>query len=274
MATKKTQNPPAEKVRSVIDRIAPISEVETPMSALLYGRSGTGKTAMSATFPKPLLVLDVREKGTETIANVPGIHLASVDKWSEMDEVYYHLKENPTKYQTVVIDQISQLQDLAMEQARKDDNLEDTDLLPRRVWGQISGMLKNTLFAYRDLVNDGINIVFIAHERANDTEDSVEDQIDPSIGPRLMPSVASSINGAVSVIGNTFIRERFVGDGKEKTRLVEYCLRIGPHAYYTTKIRRPREADAPPDVLVNPTYDKILALSRGASIVRRKVRKE
>lgn len=273
MATKRVTNPSETRV-SVIDRIAPIGDVDTPMSALLYGRSGTGKTAMAATFPKPLLVLDVREKGTETIANVPGIHLASVDKWSEMDEVYYYLKENPTKYKTIVIDQISQLQDLAMEQARRDDNLEATDLLPRRVWGAISGMLKNTLFAYRDLVNYGINVVFIAHERTNDADESVEDQIDPSIGPRLMPSVASSINGAVSVIGNTFIREKFIGEGKDKTRLVEYCLRIGPHAYYTTKVRRPREADPPPDVLVNPSYDKLLAISRGESIAKRKMKKE
>jgi len=266
MATKKSPS----NAPSILSKIAPVTELVSMIAAMFYGRSGTGKTTLASTFPKPALVIDVREKGTESIAQVEGIDVVSIEKWSEFEDLYWYLEGGKTKYKTVIIDQVSSLQDLAMAKARADDNLEDAELLPRRIWGQISGMMKTWLFNYRDLIDKGINIVFIAHERTNDSDDSVEDQIDPSIGPRLMPSVASSINGAVSYIGNTFIREKFVGDGKEKTRLVEYCLRIGPHAYYTTKVRKPKDAEDTPDVLVNPTYEKILAISRGESLKRKK----
>lgn len=274
MATKKSikqtelADPP-----SIVESIAPVGDLSHAMSALFYGRSGTGKTTLAATFPKPILVIDVREKGTESIAQVKEVDVVSIEKWSQFEELYWYLESGKSKYSTVVIDAVSGLQELAMAQVRKEENLEDADLLPRRVWGQISGMMKTWLFSYRDLIAKDINVVFNAHDRTNEAEEGVEDQIDPSIGPRLMPSVAAAVNGAVSYIGNTFIRERYVGDGKDKTRVVDYCLRIGPHSFYITKARRPKEAEAAPDVLINPTYEKILAISRGESVVKRK-RKE
>jgi hypothetical protein len=76
-----------------------------------------------------------------------------------------------------------------------------------------------------------------------------------------MSSVASFVNGAVSVIGNTFIREDH--NKKAKTTNYKYCMRVGPHAYYATKIRRPVSAGPPPSVLVNPTFDKIFTLTAG-----------
>jgi hypothetical protein len=90
-----------------------------------------------------------------------------------------------------------------------------------------------------------------------------------------MPSVASFLNGAVKIIGNTYIRERHEIKDKRKVRSVEYGMRLGPHAYYTTKVRSPVGV-AVPDAIVDPTYEKLLAIMRGdysetpASTVRKK----
>ena len=45
-------------------------------------------------------------------------------------------------------------------------------------------------------------------------------------------------------------------------RGVEYCLRTEPHDVYMTKFRRPGGKDLP-EVIVNPTYDKVKALIDG-----------
>lgn len=247
---------------SIEAKIQPVHELPAYFSILVYGRSGTGKTAFASTFPKPLLLLDVNEKGTDTIAKVPGIDVIQIEAWSEIEEVYWYLKSGKSKYSTVVIDQITQMQDLAMSQVKADSSKEETDLLSRREWGQISGLMKQWLFSYRDLIDSELYVVFVAHERTTDGNDSVEDQIDPTIGARLMPSLASAVNGAVSAIGNTFIREEYSGQGKDRERAVKYCMRIGPHAYYTTKIRRPIDFVAP-EFIVNPTFDRITQIIRG-----------
>ena len=252
---------------ALLDRIKPASEHESFLSGLVYGRSGTGKTAFAGSWPKPAILLDIREKGTETIANIDGIEVLRIERWEEFEQMYWYLVSGEDKYKTVIIDQISNLQQMAMEKVRRDDNLSDSDVFSKRNWGQVSGMLQTWLFNYRDLVDREKHVLFIAHEKTIANDDAVEEQLDPNIGARLMPSVVGSINGAVSVIGNTFIRETFVGE--EQARVVQYCMRLGPHAYYTTKIRQPPESETI-DVMVNPTFEKIRAIMRGEGVKKGK----
>jgi hypothetical protein len=80
-----------------------------------------------------------------------------------------------------------------------------------------------------------------------------------------MPSVASLLTGAVKVVGHTFVREvveKSKSLGKKPKRKMQYCLRIGPHGYYTTKIRSPK-ASPVPDYLVDPTFEDILEVVKG-----------
>lgn len=264
--------------RDIGDRIKDLSEMPDYSSILLYGESGTGKTALSGTFPKPMLVLDIAEKGTKTIKQIPGIKGLLINDWDDLEDVYWYLYEGKGKgkFKTVCLDQVSQLQDLAIAKVRADRGMKESEPMSQRLWGNASGLLKTWLQNFRNLQDQGMHVVFIAHQRTfggGDEED--ENQIDPSIGARLMPSVSSFLNGAVSVIGNTFIRERFIGKGKDRERKVEYCLRIGPHAVYRSKIRRPPSAGLLPDVIVNPTFEKLEKVSRGESlsVKPKKVRK-
>ena len=265
---RKSNNTEFDDIRA---KIAPIADRPDNFSILVYGRSGTGKTALASTFPKPMLLLDIREKGTATIAKVPGIDVISIDAWSELEQTFWYLKSGESKYKTVVIDQVTQMQDVAMSAVRAETDRGENDLLHKKDWGQISGMMKTWIENYRNLVEDGFHVVFLAHERASTNDDSIEDQIDPSIGARLMPSLAAYVNGAVDAIGNTFIREEYTGQGKEKERVVKYCLRIGPHAYYATKIRRPPDFVAP-EFIENPTYEKIARITRGEKSQPKKVK--
>lgn len=260
---------------SVVDRIMPLSEMPDYSSTLLYGEGGTGKTALSATWPKPMLVLDIKERGTKTIKKVPGIQGVLITDWDEIEEMYWYLKDGKGagKFKSISLDQVTEMQDRAIHKVRSEKNMKVGDKTSFKFWGDVSGLMKTWLGNFRDLQDDGTHVIFVAHQRTFGGEGEDEDnQIDPSVGARLMPSVASYLNGAVSTIGNTFIRERLVKEGNKKIRKVDYCLRVGPHAVYRSKIRRPPTAGMLPDIIVNPTFEKLEAVSRGEELSKPKIR--
>lgn len=259
------------KKAGIAGRIAKLEDVVMPVTMLAYGKAGTGKTVFGSTWPKPLLLIDIKEKGHESIRDVPGIDLIQIESWEEIDEVYKDVLWGHDKYKSVVLDQLTAMQALGMSYLREKKRMKPDDAFSQRGWGQLSGMMQQTIQDYRELYNEGYHILFNAHERIREPSEEDDDRLAPSVGSNLMQSVASFANGAVSVIGNTFIQEKV--DKKEKTREVQYCMRIGPHAYYAAKLRRPVSAGPTPDMIVNPTFEKIMRLTKGESMSSKKVKR-
>lgn len=274
MALRKKKRKAPAREASVLDKIQPVSELETNLVMLIYGRSGTGKTAFGATFPKPILFIDTNERGTETIKGEEDVDVVRIEEWSEMEEMYWALKERRTdvEYASIVIDQITNLQDICMREIYRRMRKGTDELFTQKMWGQLSGMLKQAISDWRELTDD-YNLLFIAHERVFEGGDDEEEAIEPSIGARVMPSVGSFIDGAVDAIGSTYIKERWETEDKEEVRHVDYCMRLGPHAFYSTKIRRPVSAGPIPEFIVDATFDKIKALIAGEEPKRKRRRK-
>lgn len=244
-------------------------ENKMPIKVVLYGKPGTGKTTLASTFPKPALLLDISEMGYVGVKRTKGLDIIRVKSVEEMEIIYWHLKENRDGFKTVIIDTVSGLQDLVLEKQRIDkkskvdkDRYGEWGTLTKKDWGEISSKLKSILLDFRDL---DMNVIFISHERVfNVEEDDLAEGIEPSVGPRIMPSVASTLNAAVDVIANTFIREKV--DKEKKTSTMQYCLRVGPHSYYITKIRRPLGCQSE-DILVDASYEDLIELTEGAQNV-------
>lgn len=232
---------------------------------VIYGKQGAGKTTIASTFPKPLILLDVKENGWIGIKDVKGIDPVSIKTWKEFEEAYWYLQENPDGYKTVVIDTASALQDLVLKyiadkkhvKLREGVKYGDFGTLSKRDWAEVSSLLKPFITQFRDL---DMNVVFLAHEKVfNVEEDDSAEGIDPSVGPKLMQSVASTMNAAVDIIGQAFIREKKKEGAKSQ---MQYCLRVGPHPYYLTKVRKPKDVEVEP-ILVDPEYDDLINLTKG-----------
>jgi hypothetical protein len=244
----------------------------------LYGPSGSGKTTLAATAPKKLLYLDIKDEGTDSIADVKGVDVYDVGEFADFEEAYWWLEKNPDVYKTVVIDTCTQLQTMAVQEVMSGKKrkgkfahkaLGDFGTMTRQDWGDVSALLKEWLTNYRDLTELGMNVIFIAQHRTfNMGEDeTANDELTPEVGPALSPSVAKHLNASVNVIGNTFIRERKVvkelkGGKKEKKYVIEYCLGVGPSALYIRKVRKPKSVKLP-DVIVDPEWDDIVELKKG-----------
>lgn len=259
MAVKKKTSSP-----TIADRIKPLenSTALPVVAALLYGNPGTGKTTVLSTFPKPILLIDIREKGSDPIRNVKGVEKIDVLEWDDMDELYWHVKKNIGKYKTVALDTVTQLQGLCVEAVREEEGKKDNELLSRKQWGEISTRMKQTLDKFRDLIDDGINVVFTAHTRSREGLESEDGELSPEFGPMLMPSVASHVGGSVKVLGNTMIREVTTRVGGKIHKEVAYSMRVGPHAYFITKIRALKGSFVPA-VIDDPDYKKIVAVMNG-----------
>lgn len=246
-----------------------ISEIEMVLTALFYGRSGTGKTTLAGTFPGKKLLLDVGERGTDSLAGQKDVFSLQVKEWDDYEDFYWELVEPGHGFDTVIVDAQHSLQSLAIDKAKKNAGKKLAEQTSQRDFGQAGAMLTQWNFSYRDLRDQGINVVFLAHDRVFEFETEEEDSgvIMPEVGPRLMPAVSSALTGMVNVVGNTFIREEVTRSkkaGQKSSREIQYCLRIGPHGYYTTKIRKPKEYSLP-EYIVDPTYDKLVDVIKGTT---------
>jgi phage nucleotide-binding protein len=236
---------------------------------VIYGRSKTGKTTFASTFPGPALLVDIRDHGTDSVSDTPGMDIAETEDYETFEEVYWFLKEGGHEYKTVILDTVTQLQQLVLEDVcknkRKGDSPGDWGSMTQREWGDAASTLKEWIIRFRDLP---MEVVFLAQERTRNTADdnASDNTMMPEVGPALMPSVATVMNANVDIIAHTYVkvvnRTKEVNGVKKKVEDIVYSLRIGPDPIYTTGIRKPRAIEVPHDV-PNATFQDIIDIIKG-----------
>lgn len=254
-----------------------VKDIERRGSTALYGRSGSGKTTLLATWPKPLLYINIMDNGDDSIRDVEGIDVVDIENSEQLHDLLLWCAKQANKgklmYKSLGLDTLTQLQGIFVSELGEKKKLQkgkkagDFGTLTKQDWGQIAGDLKAVIMDVRNLP---LESVFIAQERvfnAGDEEDDGIDALQPEVGCKLMPSVNKDLCASVSIIGNTFIRVKLtkVKDDKGKTeKKVEklFCLRLGPNEVYTTKIRKPKGVEAP-DYITDPSFRKIKKIMKG-----------
>lgn len=253
----------------IASRIKPVAKAGKPRSSVIYGRSGTGKTTLACSWPGPKLLIDIKDEGTDSVSDLKDVDVLEVEEWSDLDDIYWMLKDGSHKYRTVIIDTLTQAQsilvnEIAGHKVKSGKAAGDWGTMSKQDWGEVSSRLKTLVSNFRDLP---MEVVFIAQDRVFNIDEEADDNaLEPEIGPRLMPSVRDHVCAAVSLVGHTFIRENITKKkvkGREvERRSEEYCLRLGPNAYYITKLRKPIDVELP-EFLTNPTYEDIVAIITG-----------
>jgi len=222
-----------------------------------------------------MLLLDVRDRGTDSIVD-QDVDVKEIESLDDLEDTYYFLKENSEQYKTICIDTVTQLQQVLIEEvvnsSRKNGRTTgDWGSMTRRQFGDVAALMKEWVLNFRNLTDLGMEVIFTAQERTSSVEDDGRSDdsvtmIVPEVGPAIMPSIAVHLNANVSVIGNTFIRLKRTkikrGNKTTEKENTQYCLRVGPNPVYTTKIRKPREFEAPA-FIENPTYRDMIEVIKG-----------
>lgn len=223
---KKTSSQPKRDIskisKKVEKKIVKASELFEPVKILVYARPKTGKTRLAASAPNVLLV-DINERGTKSTRKDYDPNVYPVQFWTELDEVYWYLKEGSHKYDSVAVDGVTGLQTLAMNfvlgEAAALDATRDPDMPSRQAWGKVGQLMKTQITNFRNL---DMNVIFTALVRVNRTGDGDEDDSDVeeiSMGPAVSPSVSGHLEAAVDIIGYLTKRQVVVkkkGGGRKK----------------------------------------------------------
>lgn len=266
---------------SVIDRIGDIDDGldGVGLKMLLYGGSGSGKTCLWGSFPKRILAIvasgsdkpgELRTIDTPAMRKV--VKQVVLSKSEEIRELATYLAENPDEFKTIILDHATGLQDILIREmlGLTEAPVQYTwGLMTRDQWGQVGIQMKEYL---RCLLNLSQDVVIIAQERSFG-DDNESQLIAPTIGASLTPSATGWLNTAVDYIAQTFKRTKTeranIGTPEKPIWTlkpvggVEFCLRVGPDAVYTTKFRKPKGIPLP-DVIVDPDYDKILRVIKAS----------
>lgn len=265
---------------------ARVVEFDELLKIMMYGISGTGKTTLWSTFPGETLAI-IASGGNQSgeLRSIPHadrkrIKALSLRSSEEMKEITDELKMIPAAkfpYKNIVLDHASGFQDLIMKDILCLDDIpvaKTWGLASQQTYGQITVQAKEYLRALIDLP---CNVIIIAQERTfGGKEDGIDPMIiSPTVGAGVSPSLAVWLNSACDYIVETFKRPKMIkkehtlAGGKKTTTIVrgtgvDYCLRTAPHDVYTTKFRIPK-GNPLPEFIIDPTYEKIIKLIRGAT---------
>lgn len=253
-------------------------DLTSAIKLLLYGRSGTGKTTLWASFPGPILAA-ICSGGTRPgelrSINAPEMRRKVDARIVRSTDQVWGLIEEAEKLGndgTFVLDHGSGMQDLTLKEILGLDEVpvqRTWGLASQQQYGQSTIMCKEL---FRAMLSLPCNVVIVAQERNFTDESNNSELLTPTIGASLTPQLANWLNPACDYVLQTFIRPKMVSKtvkvgGKTKVtktrgKGVEYCVRTEPHDVFITKFRVPK-GHVLPDVIVDADYQKIVAIIEG-----------
>jgi hypothetical protein len=208
------------------------------------------------------------EEGTNSVYNIEGIDDVPIYSTEEITQLISW--KGISKYETVIVDTGSMLQDLVLREILGLEKIPEQKSwgdATQKQWGECALKTKEILRSILDLSIQS-NIVIITQEREFKS-DADSEIVVPSIAGALTPAVSWWLNAACDCVVSTFKRQKTkqvttkIG-GKLKTREVptggvEFCLRVGPSPVYSTKVRLPVGVEVP-EYISNPNYEKLYEL--------------
>lgn len=240
----------------IISNAQPISELTQNNLWVIYGKSASGKTALLATFPKPLLYLQIGDDGSNTISNVEGIDAIRVANLADLKEIMQELKKDK-KYKTVAADTFSMVVNEWMDENAVKKNKRVT----QQMWGDLKTDTEEMIRAWKKLAETKI-VVLTCHE-ATDAFEGMEGEIAPDVRPSVSKGARTYLEGMANFGIHTTVIEKEQDNKDGSTEIVyKHAIHLATNPYYWVKTQKPKEIKLP-KLVINPTFDKIMKLMKG-----------
>lgn len=180
---------------SILERVKPMEEMSPWLHQFIYADPGAGKTVLSATAPKPVLIAGdngfISLFNHETVKDTP---VLKVEVWNDVKEIVQEIRRGElADRETIIIDNSTELQkknlDSIVKEARRTKNL------PLEVDYKVSSQdFRAFLLSLFDLPR---HLIITSHVTAD--KDGFDEHVFKR--PALTPAVATTIQGLMDVIG-------------------------------------------------------------------------
>lgn len=224
---------------------------------VIWGKSGTGKTALGATFPKPMLYIQVGDDGSNTIADTEGVMAVRAESLADLKDTAQGLMTDK-KYKTIFVDTFSMITNEWIDKNATQKNKKMT----QQMWGEVKIDSEELIKIFHKLALSHI-VVLSCHE-SNDSIEGMEDEILPDIRPSVTKGARTYLEGMANYgIHTTKLKKTIISKktGQEK-EVVRYAVHIGANPYYWTKLQINPGIQVP-NIVINPTYDKLMGIIQG-----------
>jgi len=225
----------ATAAKKFSDGIKPVEDVSPYLKLGAYGRNGSGKTRLGASFPNALII-DINEEGSRSAVGT-GSEVRECRSFDEVVHGYWYLKAGNHDYEAVVVDTTTALHQASLRkvlgEAEDRDPTREPSTPDKRTHGRAGSLTSGLILDFRNLQ---MHVVFLCQERVIDDEDTDE----PAFHTADLPaSVRGVLLGSVGIIGRTFNREVVVRNRTTKKKSKKWIdlMLVGPHEQYDTKDR-------------------------------------
>ena len=234
---------------AVLDKVVNIAELGHRKLWVIWGKSNSGKTWLSSTFPKPLLYVQIGDDGANTIAGVEGIDAIRIQTIDELKNLCRELQKDK-KYNTIVFDTFS----LIVNEWTDEKVISKGKKMTQQNWGDLKTEQEEVIKLTHKLATRR-HVVLTCHE-SMDSIEGLEDEITPDVRPSVSKGARTYLEGMANYGIHTTRISKEVSKGNVTKTVVRYAADIGPNPYYWTKLQIDPNIEVP-DRIINPTFDKI-----------------
>lgn len=149
------------------------------IKAVIYGASGTGKTVFGSTAPKPIFAS--AEGGLLSVAD-KNVQFVEIKTLKDLQELLIYLKTQKHDFETVVIDSITEINDIIKQDIEKKTG----KWMQLQDWWELAKKIKSIFRGFRDL---NMHVIFLAQE-ANEQDEGVVTKIVPSLNGKAATEIA------------------------------------------------------------------------------------
>jgi phage nucleotide-binding protein len=202
-----------------IKTLKPVGDkIDRGISMIVYGNPGVGKTTLATTLPPEETLIINAEAGLGPLLGKGHVVFNIVQAIKDfefekvVDDIYKTIRTSKHPFKYIVIDNLSEIENQLILNITQRHG-KDTPAL--REYGDASFKMKQWIHQFRDLVYQGITVIFNAWEFPMDLR-NVEGSIVTLVCPKISKSIVPVACGCVDIVGHLEVHEK---TGKRWIRL-------------------------------------------------------